>query len=297
MRSRRRILDEASQATGTVMNSQIAIITHEYDEFPTKMFILKDVAERWRERGLKVEIIAGINTAIDAEIAIQHVDLTLVPPEYVEYARRFPVVLNGRTEDISKRAMSSNLVSLNDGYDGPVVVKSNYNYGGGPELRVALRTENYALISRPSFLYPDVQALQVPRYVVLPSASIVPPDVWDNPDLVVERFRPERSGELYCARMWFFLGNCDVQYISYATDPIVKGPCVTHREQIFEPVPAELRQIRKKLGFDFGKFDYARDGNELILYDVNRTPTIGAPLASLKEAIVTSLAGGIDAYI
>ena len=60
----------------------------------------------------------------------------------------------------------------------------------------------------------------------------------------------------------------------------------------------ELRRIRAELGFDFGKFDYGVIGDEVILYDINRTPTASAQIAPEKQQeIVDRLAPGIHSYL
>jgi hypothetical protein len=65
------------------------------------------------------------------------------------------------------------------------------------------------------------------------------------------------------------------------------------REVLAEPWPG-IREIRKKLGFDYGKFDYVVQSGNVVLFDVNRTPTyspakksttVGEAAARLSEGI------------
>jgi hypothetical protein len=55
---------------------------------------------------------------------------------------------------------------------------------------------------------------------------------------------------------------------------VIKSHSVLRREPISD-VPVELRQVRRELGFDFGKFDYGIVDGRVVLYDVNRTPMFG----------------------
>jgi hypothetical protein len=80
----------------------------------------------------------------------------------------------------------------------------------------------------------------------------------------------------------------------FGKNPIVKAGNRTRHEYLKE-VPVELRAIRKRLGMDFGKFDYVIFNGEPVLLDVNKTPTIagnGPPGENLLR-----LASGINMYI
>ncbi len=55
--------------------------------------------------------------------------------------------------------------------------------------------------------------------------------------------------------------------------------------------------MRKDLGFDFGKFDYAIVDGRVVLYDVNRTPNLGNLPKEQKPPNTRLLAEGIRAYL
>jgi hypothetical protein len=112
----------------------------------------------------------------------------------------------------------------------------------------------------------------------------------------VERFLPERDGNFYCLRTWVFLGPAETNSLCWAKSPIVKSHNVVKREAVPE-VPQELRDIRQALGFDFGKFDYAIVDGRVVLYDVNRTPTLGNFDEEVVRERLSTLASGIDAYL
>jgi hypothetical protein len=97
-----------------------------------------------------------------------------------------------------------------------------------------------------------------------------------NPQLVVERFIPEREGSLYCLRKWVFLGDADILIIDRSNHPIVKAGD-SGQELIQGRVPEELVAERRRLGIDYGKFDYVMHEGQAVLLDANSTPGVGAP--------------------
>jgi hypothetical protein len=78
----------------------------------------------------------------------------------------------------------------------------------------------------------------------------------------------------------------------YSPDPVIKSRNIVHHEPA--EVPDELRQKRRALKFDFGKFDYAVVDGSVVLYDANRT---GAFPKELYLPIVQNLARGIGAFL
>jgi hypothetical protein len=184
------------------MSRTIAIVTHEYDEFSTSPYLLPEIAKLWREAGFKVEVMKGVHNRVDADLAILHVDLTVTPKEYADLARAYPIALNGGVLDISKRAISTNLVERGS-YDGPVIVKTNLNFGGYPENRnaEAKSLETTALSSvHISVAWPNSCKLISLNsdYGIFKSSSEVPSHIWSDDELVVERFLPEMQDDLYC---------------------------------------------------------------------------------------------------
>ena len=102
----------------------------------------------------------------------------------------------------------------------------------------------------------------------------VPSGVWRNEKLVVEKFLPEvnEQGE-YILRIWLFLGDQGLYYQCASLTPIIKSQTVLRREFLdVREVPRSIQEARKRLGFDYGKFDFGICEGEAALYDVNRTP-------------------------
>lgn len=130
----------------------IALLLHERDDaFATTPYLLKPMLDIWAARGLRVETLRGPHARAPADLLIPHVDLTVTPPEYAAVYERYPRVLNRRVLDIAKSSFSANLVGPGADYDGPVIVKTDSNYGGQPErrLRTAGRRTLASRLARP----------------------------------------------------------------------------------------------------------------------------------------------------
>ena len=123
--------------TGTSLISQarhIAVLFHER-ESPERLpfYAVNYLARYWREDGIKVHFCFGIDSLVRADILLLHVNLSVVPQAYLDAGKGYPVALNDRVQDIRKSTLSENLLSPGDAWDGPVIVKSDLNYGGIPE--------------------------------------------------------------------------------------------------------------------------------------------------------------------
>lgn len=242
---------------------RVAILVHRHQGFQEESYFLGRMAEFWRAWGVEVLVLRDPREHVPADLAILHVDLTVIPSEYLAWVHRFPRCLNRYTSDISKRAVSRQLVRTGDGWAGPVIVKSNLNCGGGKEHELALKMK-----------VPSEVRLVSGEYPILESAAQVAPWVWQDSSLVVERFLPERCGEEFCLRTWVFFGDKFTHSICYSDNPVIKSANVLRREPLGE-VPETLAAVREELGFDYGKFDYALVDGGVVLYDANRTPTVG----------------------
>jgi len=295
---------QRATAPAAVLNSSgadradVVVLLHEYDTFDHSTYFLRDIVDVWREDGLRVTVLNGPGTRVGAPLAILHVDLTIVPEDYLRFVRNYPAVINGRVTDISKRAISANLVNRDDAFDGPVIVKTDLNCGGvreaslerrGPFLRKCLSA------SRRMLPWGFRSHLRPSAYPVLESKAEVPRAAWNNPKLVVERFLPEASDGYFCLRTWVFLGASETHSICYSKNPVVKSSNVIRRE-VLGDVPGELRQIRANLGFDFGKFDYVIVDGRVVLFDVNRTPTYGGFERERFLPSIRRLAEGIRGF-
>ena len=78
-------------------------------------------------------------------------------------------------------------------------------------------------------------------------------------------------------------------------DPAVKGRTVTRFEQI--PPEPEVRALREKLGFDYGKFDFVVHGGRPVILDVNKTQGPGLLHIPEYDATNARRARGIYDYL
>ena len=271
-----------------MIKKKIVVIFHERDRRHTQNYSITSLAEEWRERGIETSFIFGTKRVIPADLAILHVNLSVVPDEYIEFAQNYPVVLNGKVKDIRKSAFSENIVRPDDGYEGKIIVKSNLNYAGGPERRLQnsvipglfrrlLRQEAGGVI--PARL--DFNSAE--DYFILESARQVPGDWFEREDIVIEKFLPECDNGNYLTRSVYFLGDSNQCVLWKSPDPIVKRSTATGMELV--DAHAEIVAMRKKLHFDYGKFDYTVNDNVPVLIDINKTIGASPDLKSFESEL------------
>jgi hypothetical protein len=289
----------AALAQGAVSGRRIAIVTHAFDGFEHTRYLVGLLAEIWRDQGLEVVVTHGSREHVAADVAIAHVDRTRTPRAYRRLLQRYPRVVNGRVIDISKRRTSVLRVRRASGLEGPVIVKTDRNYSGLRERRHALARGGIARAGaelRERLPWWARSALPSAGYPIYASAAQVPRPVWWNPDLVVERFLPEPCAEGYRLRQWRFLGDREIHVEMIGPTPLVKGRTALRVDPLREEVPAEIRSVRERLGFDFGKFDYGLVDGRAVIYDVNRTPSM-PHLARGFRSEAEQLAGGISSFL
>ena len=276
---------------------RIAVFIHAFDRFDREGYVLNALIENWRSAGIRTEVVQGVvDSPPAADLAFSHIDMTATPDEYLRMFSAYPMTINGQVRDISKTTFSELIIGRDDPWQGPVLIKTNRNFGGMREYRQRMLSGDPTAsldVQRP---WRKMEVL--PAYPVFETKNQVPPGAWRNPNLVVEKFRPERhpSGE-YALRQWVFLGDRGVCYQSFAREAIVKGKN-TIRRVVLDPaeVPEPIKAVRRRLGFDYGKFDFGIVDGEPLLYDVNRTP--GLPRSGTEADKVTrhypELALGLD---
>jgi hypothetical protein len=239
-------------------------------------------APYWREAGHQVTFHRGVKQFVPADLVLVHVDLSVVPDAYLEFAARYPVAVNGRVKDIRKSAISENLVRPGDGWDGPVIAKSDLNYAGRPELSVGVR----GLVSRRRLGRSALRLLERVWHGAMPSPfhswrdyrifahrDLVPPVLLHDPRVVVERFLPEIENGLYHLGMYQFLGDRWSCLRLASADPLLKAGNSVSIERV-EP-PPELEAWRRRLHLDYGKIDYVMHQGRPVLLDANKTTGAG----------------------
>ncbi len=240
---------------------RIVILMHEKDDTRSLYkYQIATFARFWMADGHKVHVLFGTARFEPADIAIVHVDLSIVPDSYLEFARRYPIAVNGRLRDIRKSAFADNLIKPGDGYVGPAFVKANRNFRGIPE---AQRGEGP----------PPMDASDAP-YHIYPDARRVPAALYAREDLVVQRFEPEMDGDLYCVRYMAVMGSYVQCMRLRSKQQVVNGEtCLPDFEDI-EPHP-DILAARERLGLDYGKIDYVVVQGRAILLDLNKTVGVG----------------------
>lgn len=272
---------------------KLAVLTHAKDQLETGNYLLNLLIDAWRESGVDVSVLLGPGHYQPADAVVLHVDRTFVPPEYGTLARRYPRAVNGRVHDISKRKISANLLREGDSYTGEVIVKTDLNFGGTPERKREPRGAFQRALAK-QLPWTWTGNLSPETYPIYPSPAAVPRAVWRNPRLVVEKYLPEREGELYALRQWVFLGDRGFNQRVFSREPVIKSGNVIDREYDV-PVPDALRAKRAELGFDYGKFDYVLVDGEAVLLDANKTPSASRSNPSPRlRAIVEELAQGLE---
>jgi hypothetical protein len=274
----------------------VAILTHRRDRLFSKTdYLIHALSKEWESAGLRVVVLRGIETFTPAGALVPHVDTTAMPPEYRDFTRRYPRVVNLGVSDVFRTSFSENLVGPASPEDGPVIVKTNRNHGGLPELRLRrlprLRLLYRRLRRRPR-RWRKVEFLDSGSYPVYPSISRVPREVFENPRLVVERFLPEREGELYAVRYCYALGFREVTVRLTSKHPIIKGSSSVGCERVENS--EELRVLRRRLGLDYGKIDFVQRDGRVVVLDVNPTPACASlEKFGLVEEAARDLAPGI----
>ena len=217
--------------------TRVAIITHKFDKFLRRSYLLGSILKEVEQAGIEVEVTHGHRSFVKADLAILHVDATVVDPEYTALARRYPRTINLGIRDIRKSLISGAALSRGKSWDGPVIVKTELNARGAPEF---YHNEVAALRGKPA-PHPRVTALR--DYVLFDRAGDVPEQIWRDPQLVVEKFMPERDPRGFALRTWCFMGRRETCSCCISADPVVKGAAVIAREMV--AVPDELRDGQK----------------------------------------------------
>lgn len=259
-------------------------------------------------------MLSGTGNTQSADVLIPHLDLTIIPHDYCMFMEQYPRVINKEVLDISKSRISSNLLRSNDSYRGPVIVKTDRNYGGLPEAHLGIDSDRdqfdlsiffekvasrvgKKLTGKVPWKY--VRFLKTSEYPLFPSIQAVPKGIFKNKNLVVEKYCPERENNDYIVRYCYFLGDREITFLLRSSERNVK---ISNAFQIEEvPTPQEIHLMRHRMGFEFGKFDYILNGEEVVLFDANRTPSCsylsleqGRPMWNLAKRLADGIWSIVD---
>ena len=268
-----------------IMANKIAILLSEQDNYPEgRGHFIWWLCDVWREWGIEIEILKGTQHFVAADLLIPHIDTTVLPESYSDFFLKYPRVINGCVRDISKRRISRNLLARGDSHAGPVIVKTDWNSGGVRDAHFPTRKIVFSTMPKPSFWsrwlnqkqnragagWAKANCMNTEDYSVFPSLQAVPEAVFTNNSLVVERFLPEFERGIYYLRIYTFLGDQAYCARLGSMQPIVKNKNIVSRKEV--PIPEEVVQFRRELGFDYGKLDFVIHEGQVVVLDVNHTP-------------------------
>jgi hypothetical protein len=277
---------------------RIAIIHEGHHDLWTSAYGMRAVAAAWRGEGHEVFAIGPRDRFAPADLAVLHVDRTVVPEPYLALARRYPRVVNGRVRDIGKRSFPG-APAADRGFPGPVIVKTARNCGGQPELIALRRRGGLANLAARVLrrLPPQLSGVIDPEgYPVYERASAVPAWYFVDPRFVVQHYLPERRDGAIALRRWMFLGDREMHSLTLQPGPTVKSGTLGERTTL-GAAPDELHALRRRHGFDYGKFDYGIVDGEVVVYDLNRTPSGSRLGAGELEEVGRALAPGLAAIV
>ena len=246
---------------------RIVILFGEDDRKRARGYVIHYLAEIWRSLGIHVEYLFGADRFVPADIAIVHVDLSVVPDKFLELARKYPAAINGDVKDIRKTQYSELQLESAEDYHGQVIVKSNFNYGGIPESRGFNKL--LRKISRKVF----AGSPRFGAYRVFDKFIDVPERYLDNDEFIVEKFLPERVGDLYAVRNFHFLGDSSSCTRMFSLQPVISGRTSTRIDHI--DTHSKMFEIRRNLKIDYGKIDFVVHQDKPIVLDVNKTVGFG----------------------
>jgi hypothetical protein len=255
----------------------VVVHTHPATPLMPIKYLVRELLPLWREMGIAAVEVPAPAFVPSARVALMHIDFTTPLPAYQRVASQYRRALNSHVGSIEKRVISRHLVTRGDGYDGPVIVKTNANYGGVIDYQTTRWSRPWitlASAARERLPWHCRARLRDKAYRIYNRVRDVPTPVWYNPDLVVERLLCERDGDMYVLRSWNFLGDRGFVGVNRATSPIVQATTIVKRTLEHEP-PPEIQQLRKDLNFDFGKFDFTIVDGVPHLLDANCTTTVG----------------------
>jgi hypothetical protein len=284
-------LREQSQISQTGDPLTIVSIVHKSATLK-KTYALFALSQIWQSQGIDVRV--GRTFDPDASLGFLHLDQTRIKPQHIPDVPPGLRIVNHRVLDISKRNISSLLLTPDSDWDGPIIIKTDLNSFGNPERRgKKVGWRDWATAKAAQVSWRHAGRLPKMTYPVLTGLKRVPGWVWRDPGLVVERFLPEREGDFYCLRGWMFLGNRGYGWRLFSTDPMVKINTMVKYEYIDEP-PAVLHQFREQRNFDYGKFDYVMHDGVAILLDANKTPAFSGEANSPR---INEIAKGLMDFL
>jgi len=258
--------------------------------------LIKVLAGIWREQGHILSFGNRPPPTTDAVIA--HTDYSMIDEHFFRQVDEGIPVINSAARNILKSNVSQLLINENSKWHGPVIIKTDANCHAAEEYAYhGLDLLRLLKIFAGRFVsWQWTGELPFRTYPILERTDQVPGWVWQDHRLVVEKFMPERDGELYVLRLWMFFGEQEYCMRVCSELPVVKSRKLVSVDLV-EEVPDAVRSVRRKLGLDFGKIDFVMHGNDALVFDVNKTPTVDLNKRGQPGPFVRRLADGLDGLL
>ncbi len=277
------------------MSRHLHILTSRKERLQNR-HLIKVLAGIWREQGHILSFGNRPPPTTDAVIA--HTDYSMIDEHFFRQVDEGIPVINSAARNILKSNVSQLLINENSKWHGPVIIKTDANCHAAEEYAYhGLDLLRLLKIFAGRFVsWQWTGELPFRTYPILERTDQVPGWVWQDHRLVVEKFMPERDGELYVLRLWMFFGEQEYCMRVCSELPVVKSRKLVSVDLV-EEVPDAVRSVRRKLGLDFGKIDFVMHGNDALVFDVNKTPTVDLNKRGQPGPFVRRLADGLDGLL
>lgn len=277
------------------MGQHIHILTSANERLQ-KIHLISALSAIWQDGGNTLSF--GDRPSPGTDVVVAHTDYSHITDTFFANVDGNLPVINGNARNILKTAVSQALISSDSDWDGPVIVKTNANAHAGEEYAYHRLDVPRLLkiIAARALPWQWIGELPLRRYPILDHVDQVPGWVWQDDRLIVERFIPERDGELYVLRLWMFFGDQEYCMRVLSDLPVVKSRRLV-KVDLIKDVPDEVRTLRRKLGLDFGKIDYVMHNGRPVVFDVNKTPTVFLNKKGQPGHYVRKLADGLEDLI
>ncbi len=281
----------------TAAMPRLLVVCHPNDRFMTGSYILHAMLLEMKRTGLGMKVQRHWTERPPADLVIPHIDLTVWPDSLIEFLTHYPNVVNRRLADISKRSISEDLLRPGDEWRGPVIVKTDLNYGGIVDRRHeregAKRGEANSMSAPTARVPQQIRPFYQGRYGVFDTIAAVPSGIWKDPNLIVERYHGERKGALYGLRQLFLVGDAYVMRQLWGPNPVVKGDNITERQWLEGPPPPDVLAVARARGVEFGKIEFTVVDGKAFVFDIARTPT-GPTWVKTNPELIARLTRGLQ---
>jgi hypothetical protein len=234
---------------------------------------LQAALPKLRDAGVRIRILDHPPKTGHADAAMLHVDLTEVPERFRDLRSLYRRTINGSALSIHRHLYSTLRLARGDRHAGPVIVKTVLNSRGRPELH-ARKYRNFWTRAGYTFremVDPRFKPRMAPAYRVYACLDEVPPAVWSDERLMVERFAFPTLGLPIVKHRYMFLFDVELLLRQSYDDVLCTGAKLIGNEPADLPVPEAVTAIRRRLSLDYGSIDYFVVDGRAVVVDANKT--------------------------